>query len=79
MRKILVSAPGKIHLLGEHVVVYGKPAFIAAINKRVFVEIEPVRNKKIEIIIKDKQEDKLIEYVRHAIDITVKYYDLYQE
>ena len=35
-----VSAPGKIHLLGEHVVVYGKPALIAAIDKRLYATIK---------------------------------------
>lgn len=49
MKKIQVSAPGKLHLLGEHVVVYGKPAVIAAVNKRCFVEIIPRKDKKIEI------------------------------
>ncbi len=39
MNKISFSAPGKIHLLGEHVVVYGKPALLAAINLRVIVSI----------------------------------------
>ena len=32
--QISVSAPGKIHLLGEHVVVHGKPAIITTIDKR---------------------------------------------
>lgn len=36
---ITVSAPGKIHLLGEHTVVYGKPALLSAINLRVTVTI----------------------------------------
>lgn len=38
---IKVSAPGKVHLIGEHAVVYGEPAIIAAIDKRTFVIIEP--------------------------------------
>ncbi len=46
MKKIKVSAPGKIHLMGEHSVVYGKPALLAAINKRVFVELVPRKDKK---------------------------------
>lgn len=39
VNKITVSAPGKIHLMGEHSVVHGKPALIAAINKRIFVAV----------------------------------------
>jgi mevalonate kinase len=36
----IVSAPAKIHLLGEHTVVYGKPAILSAINKRLYVEVK---------------------------------------
>lgn len=36
---IAVSAPCKIHLLGEHTVVYGKPALLSAINLRVKITV----------------------------------------
>lgn len=36
---IRVSVPGKIHLIGEHSIVYGKPALISAINLRIYVTI----------------------------------------
>lgn len=36
---ITVSVPGKIHLMGEHAVVYGKPAILAAINRRLTVTV----------------------------------------
>ena len=32
------SAPGKIILFGEHFVVYGKPAILASLNRRIYVE-----------------------------------------
>jgi mevalonate kinase len=49
MQKYIYSAPGKIHLLGEHAVVYGKPAIIAALDLRSRVEIIPTRDDQIEI------------------------------
>ena len=32
------SAPGKIILFGEHFVVYDKPAILASLNRRIYVE-----------------------------------------
>ena len=46
---IAVSVPGKIHLLGEHAVVYGWPALLAAIDKRLYVEIKSQNAKGIDI------------------------------
>lgn len=44
---ITVSAPGKIHLLGEHSVVYGKPALLSAINLRVVVTIGKANTSEV--------------------------------
>lgn len=44
MNKIVVSVPGKVHLMGEHAVVYGKPALLAAINKRLTVTLDQGQN-----------------------------------
>lgn len=49
MNNVKVSAPGKLHLLGEHVVVHNKPAILTAVDKRCFVEITPRKDKKIKI------------------------------
>ncbi len=65
MKKIRVSAPGKIILLGEHAVVYGKPAIIASVAKRCFITLTPRQDKKIEIIsenlnVSEKLDEKKI-------------------
>ncbi|MDD5416282.1 MAG: mevalonate kinase [Candidatus Daviesbacteria bacterium] len=43
---IKISAPGKIHLLGEHMVVYGKPALLTTVNLRVTVALQPCHSGK---------------------------------
>ncbi len=56
MKSFTISAPGKLHLLGEHTVVYGKPALLVAVNKRCFVKISPRKNKLVVCKIKNLSE-----------------------
>ncbi len=44
MDKIVVSAPGKLLLMGEHSVVYDHPCLVAAVSKRVKIQIEKSEN-----------------------------------
>ncbi len=37
---VTVSAPGKCHMIGEHSVVYGEPAIIAAVGLRTTINVE---------------------------------------
>ncbi len=53
MKKVTVSVPGKIHLMGEHAVVYGKPALLAAVNLRMSVSIEEASKDAIGDDIRD--------------------------
>jgi len=46
MEKVVVSAPGKIILAGEHAVVYGQPAIVVAIDRRLSVTVKPGESKK---------------------------------
>src|SRR3989338_88891 len=55
---IIVSAPGKVHLLGEHSVVYGKPAILAAVGLRVTVTVIP---SAAEGVARNDGLDKIIE------------------
>lgn len=44
LKRAKVSAPGKIILSGEHTVVYGHPAILAAVDRRLSVEIEKAKS-----------------------------------
>lgn len=59
--KITVSAPGKLHLLGEHTVVYGKPALLTAVDKRTTVSVSSLKENYIRIV---------AEQIQQKIDVT---------
>ncbi len=56
---IKVSAPCKIHLLGEHAVVYGKPAILTSVDLRITVTISPASHPQLDF--GSKQLKKIIE------------------
>lgn len=69
---ITVSVPGKIHLMGEHAVVYGKPALLSAINLRLSVTIEELDRKissKEKIIIVSTEP---IDHARFAVNFLLE-------
>ena len=62
---IRVSAPGKIHLIGEHSVVYGKPAILASINLYLHATISKSSKKEILGLV---QYDDAIKDMQNAIE-----------
>lgn len=81
MSKIKVSAPGKLHLLGEHVVVYNKPAILAAVDKRCFVEIIPRKDNKIKVSSRNYNTSmiRIIEEIVEKFDRAQKNWETYNE
>ena len=47
--KVIISAPGKLMLFGEHAVVYGRPCLAAAVDTRLSILIKKIPQKKIKI------------------------------
>ncbi len=64
---ITVSVPAKIHLMGEHAVVYSTPALLAAINLRMRVSVEAA--KQTEVVSTESPD-----YVLHAIEIVKEHF-----
>ncbi len=52
MSQAKASAPAKVILFGEHFVVYGGPAILAAINKRISVDVHILTHYKDRIVIR---------------------------
>jgi mevalonate kinase len=60
-KRVIVSAPGKVILFGEHSVVYGKLAVAAAIDKRLFISLEESNENIISIKLEGfESENKLL-------------------
>lgn len=61
---VVVSVPGKVNLMGEHAIVYGKPSLLAAIDKRLTVSISEKNNTG--------KTQKNSEYIDHILSLVQK-------
>lgn len=66
MKKITVSAPGKLMLFGEHAVVYGYPCIVTSVNRRMYVTAEKIETP--EVIIHAPDVD-ILEYKKNISKI----------
>ncbi len=62
---ITVSAPGKLLLMGEHAVVYGRPCIVTAVNARLSVSVEKRRDSGVVI---DAPQVSDTKFVSRAIE-----------
>src|SRR3989338_5386531 len=46
---IIVSAPGKLMLLGDHAVVYSRPCLVTAVDQRLRVKITLLKSSELQI------------------------------
>lgn len=47
--QVIASAPGKVTLFGEHAIVYGEPAIVTAISRRLYVKTTLRSDKNLKI------------------------------
>ncbi len=77
--RIIASAPGKAILMGEHAAVYGRPALVAAVDRRLVVEIVGVEGDGLRLELPEVQVSEIVswgtiqDYAATARDLWAEY------
>jgi mevalonate kinase len=72
--RVVASAPGKVTLFGEHAVVYGHPALVVAIERRVYAFAESREDNVIKISAKDLRVPGIvISYIGNEVVLETDY------
>lgn len=74
MKKVTVSAPAKIHLSGEHAVVYGNPAVLVSTSNRMYVTLAQQTLTKSTSVASVRKSDS---YINRIIEIFESQYNLH--
>ena len=64
IKSISYSAPGRIFISGEHAVVYGKPALVCAIDKRLTMTFTPTEKTEYKDIIMPILEKSVMDFLQ---------------
>lgn len=66
LKKVKVSAPGKLMLFGEHAVVYGYPCIATAVDQRIYVELAKLRES---LMIVNSESEELDNYAKDLTEL----------
>ncbi|AFH42790.1 mevalonate kinase [Fervidicoccus fontis] len=73
-KKVIASAPGKVTLFGEHAVVYGYPALVVSIDKRIYAIAEKRNDDVIKINARDLRVPGIvISYIGNEVVLETDY------